>query len=350
MKKYRFFVLTLLFASILASLTSYNVSALSFSASDTRSYSAVNSNGSGIFLTNAEGTSYFDYANSGSGLVFTFSNGGLNLGWSSNTNNINGVRLAFTSKTPDKYIMNVAYRFCPTNPDQLRSWIGFSSDAYNSILSQDWIINGSCVSGSISVFGSISRYYVNLGYTGGGLLTGNVNAGGSFVFNIANFIVLSDDADYSSVLSAIKNNTDGIADTLSTMSSDMSSLRSAQEQEAQTAQDTYDKTIEDEQTASSSAGGFSFNFSIPNPFEIFRVSDGCVSTPTIDSWLHLEGDWQSPHCPVIPAEVRNTLTPVVTLIVTLATLLVVIRWVSGTAVDVAGNSSWLNDKPEKGAK
>lgn len=348
MKKYRFFVLTLLFASILASLTSYNVSALSFGATDTRTYNRFNF--SGAYLTNNEGNNYKLTA-SGAPDFVTLNNGALNFVIPTNTNVVNSFVLGFTTNLPNKYLYNLSFRICPSNPDQLRSFIGFSGDAYNSIIDQHFVINGNCLTGSLTGFGATSRQYIFLAPSGnGGLTFGSWTAGGSVIFGVPTFTIVSDDADYSSVLSAIKNNTDGIADTLDTMSSDMSSLRSAQEQEAQTAQDTYDKTIEDEQTASSSAGGFSFNFSIPNPFEIFRVSDGCVSTPTIDSWLHLEGDWQSPHCPVIPAEVRNTLTPVVTLIVTLATLLVVIRWVSGTAVDVAGNSSWLNDKPEKGAK
>lgn len=342
MKKYRFFVLTLLFASILASLTSYNVSALSFGSGHELSYSPASS--TMTYYSNNVGDILDIYGNDNNG-------GGVAFLLPREIGHVRKFVLRLQYWTGSKSLVNIPYRVCFNNPNDLLAWVGFSGNGYTTVISNNFTYTSAgCFSGDILLYVNVSVNNLFLGGNNGGTVIGSFNDGGSVVFGKATQIILSDDADYSSVLSAIKNNTDGIADTLNTMSSDMSSLRSAQEQEAQTAQDTYDKTIEDEQTASSSAGGFSFNFSIPNPFEIFRVSDGCVSTPTIDSWLHLEGDWQSPHCPVIPAEVRNTLTPVVTLIVTLATLLVVIRWVSGTAVDVAGNSSWLNDKPEKGAK
>lgn len=130
-------------------------------------------------------------------------------------------------------------------------------------------------------------------------------------------------------------------------------IRDSQEEETQAIQDQNDSINQDREESSNSAGGFSFDFSLPNPFEIFSVQDGCVNTPTIDSWLHLEGDWKSPHCPVIPQNVRNTLTPVVTLIVSLAVLMVIIRWVSSSSVDVASGVGLAESTPKnvkKGGK
>lgn len=127
----------------------------------------------------------------------------------------------------------------------------------------------------------------------------------------------------------------GIRSDLQDLQSTLDDINDNQGRVADVAEDEYNQTNEDREQASSDANGFAFNFSLPNPFSIFQVSDGCVSTPTIDSWLHLEGDWQSPHCPIIPANVRNTLTPIVTLIVSLASLMVVIRWVSSSNVGVS---------------
>lgn len=114
--------------------------------------------------------------------------------------------------------------------------------------------------------------------------------------------------------------------------------------------DEYQKTLEDEKKANDAASGFSFNFSLPNPMSIFNFSDGCVNTPTIDSWLHLQGDWQSPHCPFIPQNVRDTLTPVVVLIVNLSLLMAIYRWVSNSAVDVASVSMASDNPKRKGGK
>lgn len=348
MKKYRFFVLTLLFASILASLTSYNVSAITLGVTYSRDYNA----GGSTLVYHQVYPNDIDTGVSGNNIH----NGSLSFGISANSIQVSAIYrvvLAYSTVIYADSISYIPYRVCFNYPPDTASWVGFSGNGSNgtAILSDEFtFVDSSCLTGNVSFYNSSNLTYAYLGANTGGVIAGAFNNGFSIVFGKTSSIRLSGNNTYADALEAVKNNTNNINDILGSMSGDLGSLRSAQEQEAQTAQDTYDKTIEDEQTASSSAGGFSFNFSIPNPFEIFRVSDGCVSTPTIDSWLHLEGDWQSPHCPVIPAEVRNTLTPVVTLIVTLATLLVVIRWVSGTAVDVAGNSSWLNDKPEKGAK
>lgn len=137
---------------------------------------------------------------------------------------------------------------------------------------------------------------------------------------------------------------------LQSLNDSMESMNDNQGRVADVAEDEYNQTQEDREQASSDANGFAFNFSLPNPFSIFQVSDGCVSTPTIDSWLHLEGDWQSPHCPIIPSNVRNTLTPIVTLIVSLASLMVVIRWVSSSNVGVSddiGQGGYANSLTAK---
>lgn len=343
MKHLRLSILTLILAIALASLTSYNVSALDFSAADSRSYNRAMSYYYRIdasdnrILVNMY--NYPDYVQ----LI----GGALNMYIPSETKRLQSVIIGFTSNLPTKYLYNLSYRYCPVNPDDLKSWVGWSGDAYNSILNQQFAVNGTCVTGSLTGFGATERNYIYLS-PGGGLVAGSTMSGASFIFQPITLTILSSDADYSSVLNAIKNNTNDIKTKMDDLKSSMDDLADNEGRVADVAEDEYNKTIEDEQTASSGAGGFSFNFSLPNPFGIFQVSDGCVSTPTIDSWLHLDGDWKSPHCPIIPANVRNILTPVVTLIVTLATLLVVIRWVSSSAVDVAGNSVAMNDKPQKG--
>lgn len=151
----------------------------------------------------------------------------------------------------------------------------------------------------------------------------------------SDIIAAINQSEVNSGLTVLNNTGLGIRSDLQGMQDTLDDLNDNQGRVADVAEDEYNQTQEDREQASSDANGFAFNFSLPNPFSIFQVSDGCVSTPTIDSWLHLEGDWKSPHCPIIPADVRNTLTPIVTLIVSLASLMVVIRWVSSSNVGVS---------------
>lgn len=242
-------------------LMSHNTSALSFSATDTRNY---DKNRSGAFLMNNENTHYFLNGSTAPDLVYLI-DGALNVGIPTNTSRINGFQLGFAGYAPNKYILNLSYRLCPSNPDQLKSWIGFSTDAYNSILEQQWIINGSCINGSVSVFGATSnRNNIQLGSNGGGLNAGNFTAGGSIIFNKPNFIILSDDADYNSVLNAIKNNTDDIKTKLDQIKESANDALDREQSETQDAADAAEtagnSSSSDATTATSSLisviGGF----------------------------------------------------------------------------------------------
>lgn len=349
MKKFRLFVLTLLFAGVLASLASYNATALSYN-NPTACYGVNGGSASncqaGLFVTNNNITlisvSGGDAVNNGLYFILAFTA-------QSSANPISVSLANATAGNADIYDIDVFETVA--DGQRIANIFVTGKRIKNAIqLAGSIYAQGNSYGITANVIG-YSNDYQNIQYIQDKLYSLDIHASNistklsTIITDIENMSL--DITNIRNNTTNIRNNVQNIKDGVDQLNSTMEDVASNEGRIADVAEDEYNKTVQDEQTASSSAGGFSFNFTLPNPFEIFRVSDGCVSTPTIDSWLHLEGDWKSPHCPLLPADVRNTLTPVVTLIVSLGVLMVVIRWVSSSSVDVAGSVGSIEGKEKK---
>lgn len=344
-------------AIALASLTSYNASAVDLTQSVNHVYSYYPT----IMCQNFEGTGYL-YMNSntcvfGQNVGGALQGRGLSYIKSSNINIVAGdyyevfLDIAASdgaqSHVPVIWTLHTTANYDITDFSLVSSVDNLGSSAENEAFVSTYRI-------ILKANYSNSSFPIELGYPNGGYnfiyLAGDstpysvdvrlnrinqYHATGSL--SVSDITRAINQSEVNSSLTVLNNTALGLRSDLNDVQTMLEDINDNQGRVADVAEDEYNQTQEDREQASSDANGFSFNFSIPNPFSIFQVSDGCASTPTIDSWLHLEGDWKSPHCPIIPANVRNTLTPVVTLIVCLAVLMVVIRWVSGRPVDVSDN-------------
>lgn len=368
MKKSLIATVCLFIATCLVSLTSYNASAVDLTQSVQHVYSYYPT----IMCQNFDGTGYLYMSsntcvfgpNTGTALQGT----GLSYIKSSNINIVAGdyyeVFLDIAASDGAQYHIPVIWN--------LHTTANYDITDFSLVSSVDNIGSSSNNEAFVSTYRIIlkanysnSSFPVELGYASGGYnfiyLAGDnwsssvdvrlnrinqYHATGSL--SISDITTAINQSQVNSGLTILNNTALGLRSDLNDVQTMLEDINDNQGRVADVAEDEYNQTQEDRETASSDMGGFSFNFSIPNAFSIFQVSDGCVNTPTIDNWLHLSGDWTSPHCPVIPANVRNTLTPVVTLIVTLATLFVLIRWASSSNFDVPSDIGQGNIKQAEG--
>lgn len=351
MSKKLILAIVLVLSGLLASLTSYD----SYAATQTGSY------GIQSISTTINGTTYTGTTVNNSGFLAK--------SWdSSNRTNFNGNLTALCFDTynpvPAGAYMSVVVRMgqplidangSTTNSLGLHNtFAGFASSSNWAIVSQnveslDGLFVTISVSGIVGSSNSSSFCFEPIN----GSYIASVDVWNYINLNIAvspvSFYTLDGNDSLVSVMTNNGYKLDSINSGITELNSTMEEANNNQGRVADVAEDEYNQTQEDRENASSDANGFSFNFSLPNPFGLFQVSDGCVNTPVIDSWLHLEGDWESPHCPVFPANVRSALTPVLSLLISLACLMVVIRWVSSSSSDVANGINTVV-KSEKGGK
>ncbi len=335
MKKNLILALSLMLSGLLVSLTSYNVSALELTDNSVHYYGTYSNVSTYCVASNT-----WAYECAGT------------------TANFEAVRFYDNAATfpAGGYYIEI-YLEIANWDGSAPLWYGASSSGNINIVQEEQVSSTTRGNTTTRVYRLVGRWTGGTAITSSypGIILNTSYLGAWSHYKVQYFTlwqVVSPDASNSQVIDAINSQSQSLSSInsgIQSLNDSMDSLNDNEGRVADVAEDEYNQTQEDRQNASSDANGFSFNFSLPNPFNLFQVNDGCVNTPVIDSWLHLDGDWKSPHCPVFPSNVRSALTPVLSLLISLACLMVVIRWVSSSSSDVANGINTVV-KSEKGGK
>lgn len=229
-------------------LMSHNTSALSFGGVNHPSYGHQYSSMVYYSLYPSEGWQT-QYGNN--------NYGGLSFGISADSiqvRNINRFTLNFASGlNGHKNLVNIPYRVCWNYVPDVSSWIGFGSAYDSSIIENSFeFVSSSCLSGNVLLY-NVGSNNVTLGGWNNGSVTGAFNNGFSIVFGMASVIYLSDDADYSSVLNAIKSNTDDIKTKLDELEAAAETQQEAAEKELESTENIENQSTSDINTGDQSS-------------------------------------------------------------------------------------------------
>lgn len=256
------------------------------------------------------------------------------------------------------------------------SFHGFSGGENNSILSQDYTaLDGNTISGFISIYAGANLDMITLGgYTQGVICwVGSTQELASF--SMATWITTSASTDYSSVLSSIANNTNGLAAVIAYQaqttrdliytelrqnSTDINNVIAYQEgvtrseiqstiqtqatriidamggvsdsidDQTQTMQYIHDdekQTIEDNgDAAQSNFDDFQPTLSFSDPLSwmwSLGTSDNCANIPILASLLHSNS---SVYCSWWPTTIRSIVSPIINIFVMIIVFGFAIRW------------------------
>ena len=209
-------------------LMSHNASALSFGAASELTY-------------NATSSAFVYYSNNADAILTNYgtnNQGSVAFGFPREIGYVTRFVVQLSGNTGGKGLVNIPYRMCFANPSDMIAWIGFSGNGYTSVVSNSTQYTASgCISGDLLVYLPYSVNNIYLGGGSNGIVMGSFNNGGSLVLGKATFISLSDDADYSSVLNAIKNNTDAIKNKLDEIAESADAALDREQSETQDAAD-----------------------------------------------------------------------------------------------------------------
>lgn len=211
---------------------SHNTSAIEYGATGATGYSSGT-----LVYTDAYGVTGTTYgiANNTDGISFAAP---------TSTLATTSIGLSFKNVPASKFLMSISYRICFTNPNDMKAFIGFSSNSYYYLISNTWeYTSAGCLSGVVTYFGNGGYNNISLGNSGP--IIGGVGDAYNIVFGKATYTLVSNDTDYSSVLNAIKNNTDDIKSLLHDQAQDTAdaindSQQAAGEEQAEAAQDAAD--------------------------------------------------------------------------------------------------------------
>lgn len=205
-------------------LMSHNTFAVDYGATGSTGYSSGE-----LHYINAYGQNAVVYgvANTTDGMSFA-SPTSLGATWS--------IGLSFKTVPSGKFLASIPYRLCFSNPDDMKAWVGFTSNNYYYLISNTWeYTSGGCISGVATYFANGG--YSNISFGNSGPILGSVSYSYNFVFGKMSYTLVDSDTDYTSVLNAIKNNTDDIKTKLDQIKESANDALDREESETQDAAD-----------------------------------------------------------------------------------------------------------------
>lgn len=177
---------------------------------------------------------------------------GMSFGAPSTTLATTSIGLSFKNVPSSKFLMSISYRICFVNPNDMKAFIGFSSNNYYYLISNTWeYTSAGCLSGVVTYFGNGGYNNISLGNSGP--IIGGVGDSYNIVFNKATYTLVGNDTDYTSILNAIKNNTDSIKDKLDQLESAAVVQEEAAEKELEGSENIENQSTSDINTGDQSS-------------------------------------------------------------------------------------------------